>query len=163
MSILILMFKYFLQFLLLYLMFLQVLDSYSSWGFRAHYSSEDSLVFFVNCPESCVSLVLFYSCLIISLLRNVSTWCNKMVRWNVKDLSWFLVADPADLLFKRTISKHYSFYSFKENTVGLFDISCSIFLHLNGFGIWNWHEMIGCKRIPGCTDVVYFVSMQLII
>ena len=163
MSILILMFKYFSQFLLLYLMLLQVFNSYSSWRFRARQSSKHSLVFLMNFPKKIVSLTLFDFCLIVSLLRNVSTWSNKMVGWNMKDLSWFLLADTADLLFKRSISIHNSFYSFKKNTVGLFNISCSIFLHLNSFSVWNWNEVISIKRIPGCAHFVYFVSMQLII
>ena len=162
-SILILMFKYFSQFLLLDLMFLQVFDSYATWRFGAHYSSENSLVFFMDFPEFVVSLTLFNFRLIIGLLRNVSTWRDKMVRWNVEDLSWLLLADTADLLFEWAISIHYSFYSFEENTVGLFNISCSIFLHLNSFSIWNWNEMISFERIPRCAHFIYFVSMQLII
>ena len=163
MSILILMFEYFSQFLLLDLMFLQVFDSYATWRFGAHYSSKDSLVFLMDFPKFVVSLTLFNFRLIISLLRNVSTWSNKMVRWNVKHLSWFLLADAADLLFEWAISIHYSFYSFEENTVGLFDISCSIFLHLHSFSIWNWNKMISLERIPRCAHFIYFVSMQLII
>ena len=159
MPILVLMFKDFSQFLLLDLMLLQIFNSNAAWGFRTHYSSEHCLVFLVDVPKFNVSKALFNFCLIISLLRNVSTWSNEMVRWYMKHLSWFFLADTADLLFERTISIHYAFNSFKENTVGLFNISCSIFLHLHSFSIWNWNKMISFEWIPCCAHFVYFVSM----
>lgn len=162
-SVLILMFKYLSQFLLLNLMLLQIFNSYASCCFSTHYSPKYFLIFFMHFPESCFSLFTFYFWLIISLLRNIGTWRDKMVGWNMKDLAWFLVADSADLLFERTISKHYTFYSFEKNTICAFDVSCSVFLQLKSFSIWNWYEVIGGERIPSCVHFGHFVSMQLIV
>ena len=108
----------------------------NSW-LRCHDSVQNPHVFFLKSSVGGISLIFFNLSHIVGLSGKVSTSRHQVVRGGMEHLSQFTVVFLARLKLERALTVYYSLNFLKKYAVCLFDLICSVFFELHGFGIRN--------------------------